>query len=201
VVIYQEQVMRTATDLGGFTLGKADILRKAMGKKKVKLMDELQPEFIEGCIANDIKKKTAQEIWDLLLRFAKYGFVKAHAAGYAIIAYQCGFLKTYYRPEYLASCLTVRRRNPGMMMKLLAECRAGNITVLPPDINESASEFVATPQNFSMSINASGKGSSNMEADMDAAENARMNGTTDVRTETSPASYPQYAAPAAPAAK
>ena len=154
VVIYQEQVMRTATDLGGFTLGKADILRKAMGKKKVKLMDELQPEFIEGCIANDIKKKTAQEIWDLLLRFAKYGFVKAHAAGYAIIAYQCGFLKTYYRPEYLASCLTVRRRNPGMMMKLLAECRAGNITVLPPDINESASEFVATPQGIRFGLSA-----------------------------------------------
>lgn len=145
VIIYQEQVMRTATDLAGFTLGKADILRKAMGKKKEKLMLELKPEFIDGCVANSIQKKTAEEIWDLLLRFANYGFVKAHAAGYALIAYQCGFLKAYHRPEYLASCLTVRRRNPGMMMKLLAECRAGNVPVLPPDINESASEFVATP--------------------------------------------------------
>ncbi len=154
VVIYQEQVMRTATDLGGFTLGKADILRKAMGKKKVKLMEELKPEFIDGCVSNDIQKKTAQEIWDLLLRFAKYGFVKAHAAGYALIAYQCGFLKAHHRPEYLASCLTVRRRNPSMMMKLLAECRAGGITVLPPDINESASEFVATPQGIRFGLAA-----------------------------------------------
>lgn len=144
VIIYQEQVMRIATNLAGFSLGKADILRKAMGKKKVKEMAKLQPEFLDGCEANGIKRKVAEEVWESCKEFAKYGFVKAHAAAYAVIAFQCAFLKAHYPADYIASCLTVRRRNPNMVMKLLSECRSMGIAVLPPDINESDAGFIAT---------------------------------------------------------
>jgi len=144
VITYQEQVMRIATDLAGFSLGKADILRWAMGKKKMDLMKSLKKEFIEGFKNNAIGSKIAESIWKACEQFAKYGFVKAHAAGYALIAYQCAYLKANYPADYLASCLTVRRKNPNMVMKLLAECRALGVQVLPPDINESDYGFVAT---------------------------------------------------------
>ncbi|MDP8238212.1 MAG: DNA polymerase III subunit alpha [Candidatus Hatepunaea meridiana] len=148
VITYQEQVMRIATDLANFSLGKADILRKAMGKKIPELMKSLGDEFIDRCEKNGIERKTAEAIYDLMAQFASYGFVKAHAAGYAIIAYQCGYLKHYYTPEYLAGCLTVRCNNTEQVMKLIAECRSHNITVMPPDINKSEARFVAIEKNI-----------------------------------------------------
>ncbi len=154
VIIYQEQVMRVATDLAGFTLGKADILRKAMGKKKVDVMEKLKPEFLEGAVQNNIDKEIGLKTWEDCKEFAKYGFVKAHAAGYGLIAYQCAYLKTHYPADYLASCLTVRRRNPSMVMKLLAECKARGISVLPPDINESEFGFVATGEGVRFGLSA-----------------------------------------------
>ncbi|NQU06140.1 MAG: DNA polymerase III subunit alpha, partial [Calditrichaeota bacterium] len=144
VIVYQEQVIRIATDLGGFPLGKADNLRKAMGKKIRKLMKSFGAEFMEGCVKKGIARKTAEAIYTLMEQFAEYGFVKAHSAGYAIIAYQCGYLKSHYPAEYLAACLTVRAQRSDQVMKLLAECRAHDIQILPPDINESDDAFIAT---------------------------------------------------------
>ncbi|NQT34692.1 DNA polymerase III subunit alpha [bacterium] len=144
VIVYQEQVIRIATDLGGLSLGRADILRKAMGKKIKELMVGLKAEFLKGCVKNDIDKKTAQAIFTDMEQFAQYGFVKAHAAGYAIIAYQCAYLKRHHTPEYLAACLSVRSQNSMQVMKLLNECRSHNIRVLSPDINKSENGFTAT---------------------------------------------------------
>ncbi|MBC8465792.1 DNA polymerase III subunit alpha, partial [bacterium] len=143
VITYQEQVIKIATDLAGFTLGKADILRGAMGKKKMKIMQSIKPDFLTGCEENDVSREKAMKIWDACEQFAKYGFVKAHAAGYAMIAYQCAYLKTHYTDYYLASCLTVRRKHANSVMKLLAECKAMGVEVLVPDVNESEYEFVA----------------------------------------------------------
>lgn len=154
VITYQEQVMRIATDLAGFSLGKADILRWAMGKKKMELMKSLETEFISGCVSKGIPEKIAVKIYNACEQFANYGFVKAHAAGYALIAYQCAYLKTHYTADYLAACLTVRRRNPDMVMKLLAECRAHAINILPPDINESDYGFVATGKGIRFGLSA-----------------------------------------------
>jgi len=143
VIVYQEQVMRIATDLAGFTLGKADIFRKAIGKKKADLMKSMERDFLDGCVKNGISKKIAASIYKLIEKFARYGFPKAHSAGYAIIAYQCAYLKCHYPAEYLASCLTVRGGNSEQVMKLLGQCRTNNINILPPDINESVDRFIA----------------------------------------------------------
>jgi DNA polymerase-3 subunit alpha len=144
VIVYQEQVMRIATDLAGFSLGKADTLRWAMGKKKMELMKSLEVEFIEGCINGGIPRRSAEAIYLACEQFAHYGFVKAHSAGYALIAYQCAYLKRYYPADFLAACLTVRSRHSEQVMKLLAECRNQSVPVLAPDINESDSGFTAT---------------------------------------------------------
>jgi len=154
VVTYQEQVMRIATDLAGFSLGKADVLRWAMGKKKLHLMEGLKQEFLDGCVEGGIKLKAAKSIYGLCEKFANYGFVKAHAAGYAIIAYQCAFMKTHHLADYLAACLTVRRRNPDMVLKLLSECRNNAVTILPPDANDSEHGFVSTENGIRFGLSA-----------------------------------------------
>lgn len=154
VIVYQEQVMRIATDLAGFSLGKADILRKAIGKKKKDLMSEIIKDFEKGCIENGIEKKTAVALVEYMEQFAKYGFPKAHSAGYAIIAYQCGYLKRHYPAEYLAACLSVRSRNSDQVMKLLGECRSHNVPVLGPDINESEQRFVASKKGIRFGFTA-----------------------------------------------
>lgn len=143
VVVYQEQVIRIVTELAGYSLGKADLFRRAMGKKKPEIMKEQEEPFIQGCVNRGISRKTAKELFAACEQFAGYGFVKAHSAGYALIAYQCAYLKRYYPAEYLAACLTVRSRDQVHVMKLLAECRAKGLAVLPPDINESEAGFVA----------------------------------------------------------
>ncbi len=145
IIVYQEQVMKIANILSGMSLGRADVLRKAMGKKKKKLMAELMPEFIEGCRANGIEEKTAKELWDLIERFAQYGFNKSHAAGYALLAYQTGYLKTHYPSEFFAASLTIRKDRTEEMVLFLEECSRMKIEVLPPDVNESEEEFAVTP--------------------------------------------------------
>jgi len=154
VIVYQEQVIRIATDLAGFSLGKADNLRKAMGKKKMEIMKKFEGEFIEGCINNGVEKSTAETIFHLCSEFANYSFVKAHSAGYAIIAYQSAYLKAHYTADYLAACLTVRRRDSGMVLKLLAESRTMGLNLLPPDINQSVGPFKATPEGIRFGLAA-----------------------------------------------
>ncbi|RMI26797.1 MAG: DNA polymerase III subunit alpha [Calditrichaeota bacterium] len=141
IIVYQEQVMRIAADLAGFSLGKADILRRAMGKKKKEVMAKMQVEFIEGCVKNGIDKKTAQQIYDLIFKFASYGFNKSHSAAYAVLAYQTAYLKRHYPAEFMAATLTSEINDPKRIVILIEECKRMGLEVLPPDINRSGAYF------------------------------------------------------------
>ncbi|GBE30071.1 DNA polymerase III subunit alpha [bacterium BMS3Bbin04] len=144
IIVYQEQVMQIANQIGGMSLGRADVLRRAMGKKKEGLMGEMQPEFVEGCSASGLSQSQAMELWALILRFAKYGFNKSHAAGYSLVAYQTGYLKTHHPAEFMAASMTVRKGNTDEVVLFLEECRRMGIKVLPPCINESEEDFTVT---------------------------------------------------------
>ena len=113
IIVYQEQVMQLARDIAGFSLGQADILRRAMGKKKQEVMDKLKPQFIEGAAKNGIDEKKANQIYDLIMKFAKYGFNKSHSLAYSYLAYQTAWLKTHYPAEFLAANMTCRTQRPG----------------------------------------------------------------------------------------
>lgn len=141
IIVYQEQVMQIANQIAGFTLARADVLRRAMGKKKQKLMDEMMPEFISGCRESGLSESKAIELWNLIDKFASYGFNKSHAAGYSLVAYQTGYLKRHYPAEFMAASLTVRKDNTDEVVLFLEECRRMKINVLPPDINESDEDF------------------------------------------------------------
>jgi len=141
VVIYQEQVMQIARDLAGFTLGEADVLRKAVGKKIPKLLKEQKSKFITGCVANKIAKETAEKIFDFIEPFAGYGFNRAHAACYAQIAYQTAYLKANHPKAFMASLLTSDQDDIDRVAIEVQESRGMGIQVLPPDINESFSTF------------------------------------------------------------
>jgi len=143
IIVYQEQVIRIATDLAGYSLGKADTFRKAMGKKKPELMAKEATAFIDGCVSSGIDRKVASEIFAACEQFAGYGFVKAHAAGYAVIAYHCAYLKVHHPVEYLAACLTVRRNDPSQVLRLMGECKILSIPIHRPDVNESEDSFKA----------------------------------------------------------
>ena len=141
VIVYQEQVMMIASELAGFTLGQADILRKAMGKKQKGVMEKQRDLFIKGAQKNNIKKNTAAEIFDLIAYFAGYGFNKSHSVSYAFISYQTAYLKTHYALEYMASLLTTIMGNNDKVALYIKECRNMNIEILPPDINQSLVNF------------------------------------------------------------
>ncbi len=141
VIVYQEQVMKIASELAGFTLGQADILRKAMGKKQKGVMEKQRELFIKGAQKNNIGKSTAAEISDLIAYFAGYGFNKSHSVSYAFISYQTAYLKTHYTVEYMASLLTSIMGNNDKVAAYIKECRNMNINILPPDINQSLVNF------------------------------------------------------------
>ncbi len=143
VMLYQEQVMQIAQVLGGYSLGNADILRKAMGKKKPEEMAKQRQVFVNGASENDIDKKTAESIFDLMEKFAGYGFNKAHSAAYALIAYQTAWLKANYPAHFLAASLSVDMDNTDKVVMLIAETRDMAIKVLPPDINQCEYRFIA----------------------------------------------------------
>ncbi|MFW6148528.1 MAG: DNA polymerase III subunit alpha [Atribacterota bacterium] len=141
VIVYQEQVMRIASELAGFSLGQADILRKAMGKKKKEVMKKQHQLFINGAVKNGIEKKTAEEIYDLIAYFAGYGFNKSHSVSYAFVSYQTAYLKAHYPVEYMAALLTSIMQNTDKVVRYIKECQNMNLKILPPDINESLSDF------------------------------------------------------------
>ena len=141
IIVYQEQVMRIASALAGFTLGQADMLRRAMGKKKPEVIARERDHFVEGCINNNIDKKVAGEIFDLMEYFAGYGFNKSHAAAYALVIYQTAWLKANYPEEFMASILTSVMDTMDKVPEYIAECNSMGIAVLPPDINESSEKF------------------------------------------------------------
>ncbi|MCB1059248.1 MAG: DNA polymerase III subunit alpha [Calditrichaeota bacterium] len=142
VIVYQEQVLRIARDIAGFTLGRADILRKAMGKKKKEEMEKVRKEFIEGCLSHSgLTKKLAEEIYELVRKFSEYGFVKAHAASYAVLAYQTAYLKANFPAEFMASDIASYHGDTKQMPKIINDARRNNVSVLPPDVNQSELNF------------------------------------------------------------
>ena len=141
VAIYQEQVMRMARDLAGFSMGQADVLRKAMGKKIVKLLAEQKEKFLNGCVKNDIQKTLAEKIFSFIEPFAGYGFNRSHAACYAMIGYQTAYLKAHYPEEFMAALLTADQQNLERVAIEIDECREMGIEVLQPDVNESSESF------------------------------------------------------------
>src|SRR5262245_24776958 len=145
VIAYQEQVMRIARELGGFTLGEADILRKAMGKKNPEVMAKQRGKFVDGAKANKVNEKKAGQIFDLMEHFAGYGFPKAHSTAYAFLAYQTAYLKANYPWHFAAALLTIEAQNTDKLALYLGEARDRGIPVLPPDINESQLRFTVEP--------------------------------------------------------
>jgi DNA polymerase-3 subunit alpha len=141
IIVYQEQVMQIANEIGGFSMAEADIMRRAMGKKIPELMKESTEKFIAGAIKRSINKSKATEIVELIEKFAQYGFNKSHSTAYAIIAYQTAWLKTYYPAEFLSANLTSEMSNSNRVVILINDCRKLGIKVNAPDINVSNVEF------------------------------------------------------------
>ena len=141
VILYQEQVMKIANEVAGFSLAEADILRSAMGKKKYELMTRQREKFIEGAKRKGFDSAKAEKIFDLMAKFAGYGFNKSHSTAYALIAYRTAYLKVHYPVEFMAALLSSEMDNTDKIVKNIADCREMEIEILPPDINESFSDF------------------------------------------------------------
>jgi len=141
VIVYQEQVMKIANILANYSLGDADILRRAMGKKIPKVMADEKEKFMAGAEKNNIPKDKAEYIFDLMAKFAGYGFNKSHSAAYALIAYQTAYLKAHYPAQFMAALLSCDMNNTDKIVIYINECRDNEIEVLPPDINESEQDF------------------------------------------------------------
>lgn len=154
VILYQEQVMRIASELADFTMGEADILRKAMGKKKPAELMALRDKFIEGAACKDIDEGVASRLFDLMESFAGYGFNKSHSAAYAKITYQTAYLKVHYPVEYMCAFLSSVIDNQDRIVFYLKECQKQNIRVLPPDINESFENFTVAREGIRFGLGA-----------------------------------------------
>jgi len=141
VILYQEQVMQIASTIGGYTMAEADILRKVMSKKKTSDMEKEKPKFLGGATYKKIPEKKAKKIWEQMETFAEYGFNKSHSTAYAMISYQTAYLKANYPVEFMASLLTSENDNRDKIIKYINSCKDMGINVLPPDINESQSDF------------------------------------------------------------
>ena len=141
IIVYQEQVMQIANKIGGFTLAQSDLMRKAMGKKKKRLMAGFKTDFVNGAVKNEINEKTAIEIFELLEKFAEYGFNKSYSAAYALIAYQTAWLKTYYTAEYFAANLSSDINDTDKVVKLIDDAKSLNVNVVMPDVNMSFPDF------------------------------------------------------------
>ncbi len=146
VIVYQDQVLKLVQSLAGFSLGKADILRRAMGKKDLASLESLKTEFQSGCLERGISDDNISKIWELLIPFAGYAFNKAHAVCYAILAYQTAYLKANYPIEYLAALLSVYIDKEDRIISFIDECNRQKISVLPPDINKSQLDFTIEGQ-------------------------------------------------------
>ena len=148
-IVYQEQVMQIVQDLGGYTMGRSDLVRRAMSKKKQYVMEQERKNFtygnpeegVPGCVANGISAQVADHIYDTMMDFAKYAFNKSHAACYAVVAYQTAYLKYYHPVEFMAALLTSVIDNPNKVSEYIMSCRSMGIQILPPDINEGESGF------------------------------------------------------------
>lgn len=154
IIVYQEQVMRIASEIAGFSLAKADLMRRAMGKKDKALMAEQKKEFINGALQNGVDKKVAAEIFDLIDKFASYGFNKSHSVAYSVLAYQTAYLKAHYPAEYMAATLSSEMADTDKIVLLIDDCRKLGIDVLPPDVNESGVTFSVSSHGIRFGLSA-----------------------------------------------
>ncbi len=154
IIVYQEQVMQIASKLANFNLGEADVLRRAMGKKSKKLMKEQENAFLKGAKQNNITEEKARKIFELIKKFAGYGFNKSHATCYSVVAYQTAYLKAHYPKEFMAANLTSEMGNSDRIVVLINECKRMGINVLPPDINESTANFTVSGENIRFGLGA-----------------------------------------------
>lgn len=154
VILYQEQVIEIANLIAGFSLGEADILRRAMGKKRPEEMEKQKKLFIQGAKSNGISEKKAERLFDLMAYFAGYGFNKSHSAAYAMIAYRTAYLKAHYPLEFMASLLTCEIENTDKIARYVGECKEIGIGILPPDINKSHKEFTVEGENIRFGLSA-----------------------------------------------
>ena len=141
ILVFQEQVMRIAHDIAGFSLGRADILRRAMGKKDPEVMEQARADFIEGAVRNGLDRRVAEQIFERMAYFGGYGFNKSHSAAYAVISYRTAYLKANYPAEFMTALLTSERENLDKIAQYIEESRRMGIQILPPDVNESFSKF------------------------------------------------------------
>ena len=161
-IVYQEQVMQIVRDLAGYTMGRSDLVRRAMSKKKTAVMEKERQNFVygnpeegvAGCVSNGIDEKTANHIYDEMIDFAKYAFNKSHAAAYAVVSYQTAYLKYYYPQEYMAALLTSVMDNLTKVSEYILTCRQMGIAILPPDINEGESGFSVSGQSIRYGLSA-----------------------------------------------
>ena len=161
-IVYQEQVMQIVQKLAGYTLGRSDLVRRAMSKKKAAVMEKERQNFVygnkeegvPGCIANGISEQTANKIYDEMIDFAKYAFNKSHAAAYAVVAYQTAYLKYYYPVEFMAALMTSVIDNPGKVSEYILSCRQMGIAILPPDINEGEARFSVSDGSIRYALSA-----------------------------------------------
>ncbi len=154
VIVYQEQVMRIASTMAGFSMGEADILRKAMSKKEPDKLAKQKEKFVGGSVANGVDAAIAGKIFDLIVHFAGYGFNKSHSTAYAFISYQTAWLKANYSVEFMAALLTSIMGNKDKVAQYINECRRVNIEILPPDVNESYSDFTIVGKSIRFGLSA-----------------------------------------------
>jgi DNA polymerase-3 subunit alpha len=146
VIVYQEQVMQISNRLAGYSLGEADLLRRAMGKKKAEAMAQEREHFVQGAVARGFAQRKIEKIFDLMEQFAGYGFNKSHSAAYAYLAFVTAYLKAHYPVDFMAALLTSETGNTAKVVKYINECRAMGITILPPDVNQSEWSFTPDAQ-------------------------------------------------------
>jgi DNA polymerase III subunit alpha len=154
LLIYQEQVQKIAQVIAGFSLGEADAIRKAMGKKLKDKMDALKAQFLDGCVAKGYPARLGKDLWDLIEGFASYAFNKSHSAAYGLVTYQTAWLKQHYPVEYMAALLTSVKNHKDKLPAALHSCRLMGITVLPPDVNTSESDFTPVREEIRFGMSA-----------------------------------------------
>lgn len=181
ILVYQEQIMQIAQKLGGYSLGEADMMRRAMGKKKREEMAKHSQKFVSGAVANGIKKEKAEEIFNLMAQFADYGFNRSHSVAYAYLAYQTAYLKAHFPAYFYASVLSNEAQDTAKIYKYSNEMRGAGVNFLPPDINESDADFTPLEDGVRFGLNAiKGIGVSSVQAIIQARnESGKFRSLTD----------------------
>ncbi|HZG58448.1 DNA polymerase III subunit alpha [Paenibacillus sp.] len=171
IIVYQEQIMQIASTMAGFTLGEADLLRRAVSKKKREVLDEQRAAFVAGAVRQGYAEADANAVYDMIVRFADYGFPRAHATAYAVLAFQTAYLKARYPVEFMASMLTANMGNHRKVAEYVDECRRMGIPVLAPDVNESGVLFTPAAGGAPLGADAAGRGSGAIRFGLAAVKN------------------------------